>query len=154
MQVGPLNIEFGLHFDALSLLMLLIVTGVGAAIHIYSIGYMKGDPAYARFFACMSLFTFSMLGVVVSNNFFQMFIFWELVGLSSYLLIGFWYERASAADAAKKAFLTNRAGRFWIFHRHRSGLGGGGHFELRRDERSIGAQPGICSTRPRPRSGC
>jgi NADH-quinone oxidoreductase subunit L len=110
LQVGSLQIEFGLHFDALSVLMLLIATGVGSAIHIYSIGYMRGDPGYARFFACMSLFTFSMLGIVVSNNFFQMFVFWELVGLSSYLLIGFWYQRPSAADAAKKAFLTNRLG--------------------------------------------
>ena len=70
--------------------MLLIVTGVGSIIHIYSIGYMKGDPGFSRFFACLSLFRFSMLGIVVSNNFFQMFVFWELVGLSSYLLIGFW----------------------------------------------------------------
>jgi NADH-quinone oxidoreductase subunit L len=110
LQVGSLQIDFGLHFDALSVLMLLVVTGVGSAIHIYSIGYMRGDPGYARFFACMSLFTFSMVGIVVSNNFFQMFVFWELVGLCSYLLIGFWYQRPSAADAAKKAFLTNRLG--------------------------------------------
>src|SRR5580692_6608603 len=112
LQVGLLHIDFGLHFDALSLLMLLVATGVGSAIHIYSIGYMHNDPAYARFFACMSLFTFSMLGIVLSNNFFQMFVFWELVGLCSYLLIGFWYRRPSAADAAKKAFLTNRLGDF------------------------------------------
>ncbi len=112
LRVGRLSIEFGMHFDALSMLMLLIVTGVGAAIHIYSVSYMKGDPAYARFFACLSLFTFSMLGIVVSNNFFQMFIFWELVGVSSYLLVGFWYHRPAAADAAKKAFLTNRLGDF------------------------------------------
>jgi NADH-quinone oxidoreductase subunit L len=112
LQVGSLQIEFGLHFDALSLLMLLIVTGVGSFIHIYSIEYMRGDPGYARFFACMSLFTFSMLGIVVSTNFFQMFVFWELVGLSSYLLIGFWYQKPSAADAAKKAFLANRVGDF------------------------------------------
>jgi NADH-quinone oxidoreductase subunit L len=110
LQVGSLQIEFGLHFDALSVLMLLIVTGVGSVIHIYSMGYMRDDPDYARFFACMSLFVFSMLGIVVSNNFFQMFVFWELVGLCSYLLIGFWYQRPSAADAAKKAFLTNRLG--------------------------------------------
>jgi NADH-quinone oxidoreductase subunit L len=115
LRVGRLNIEFGIHFDALSVLMLLVVTGVGSAIHVYSISYMKGDPGYSRFFACMSLFTFSMLGVVVSNNFFQMFIFWELVGLCSYLLIGFWYQRPAAADAAKKAFLTNRLGDFGFF---------------------------------------
>jgi NADH-quinone oxidoreductase subunit L len=110
LQVGSLHIDFGMHFDALSMLMLLIATGVGSAIHIYSVGYMRNDPAYARFFACMSLFTFSMLGIVLSNNFFQMFVFWELVGLCSYLLIGFWYQKPSAADAAKKAFLTNRLG--------------------------------------------
>jgi len=115
LRVGRLNIEFGMHFDALSMLMLLIVTGVGAAIHIYSISYMKGDGAYSRFFACLSFFTFSMLGIVVSNNFFQMFIFWELVGVCSYLLVGFWYRRPAAADAAKKAFLTNRLGDFGFF---------------------------------------
>ncbi|MGA2175623.1 MAG: NADH-quinone oxidoreductase subunit L [Verrucomicrobiota bacterium] len=115
LKVGRLNIDFALRFDQLSVLMLLIVTGVGLAIHVYSIGYMKGDPGYSRFFACMSLFTFSMLGVVVSGNFIEMFIFWELVGLCSYLLIGFWYERPAAADAAKKAFLTNRLGDFGFF---------------------------------------
>jgi NADH-quinone oxidoreductase subunit L len=112
LRVGSLHIQFGLHFDALSLLMLMVVTGVGSIIHIYSMEYMRGDPGYARFFACMSLFTFSMLGIVLSNNFFQMFVFWELVGLSSYLLIGFWFQRPAAADAAKKAFLTNRLGDF------------------------------------------
>jgi NADH-quinone oxidoreductase subunit L len=112
LQVGSLHIEFGLHIDNLSVLMLLIVTGVGSLIHLYSIAYMEDDPGFSRFFACLSLFMFSMLGIVLSNNFFQMFVFWELVGLSSYLLIGFWYERPSAADAAKKAFLTNRLGDF------------------------------------------
>ncbi len=112
LTVGDLQIDFGLRLDALSLLMLLIVTGVGSAIHIYSWGYMHEDRCVSRYFASLSLFTFSMLGIVLSNNFFQMFIFWELVGVSSYLLIGFWYERASAADAAKKAFITNRLGDF------------------------------------------
>jgi NADH-quinone oxidoreductase subunit L len=112
LQVGSLNIDFGLHFDALSLMMLMVVTGVGSVIHIYSIAYMHDDPGYARYFACMSLFIFSMIGIVVSNNFFQMFCFWELVGLSSYLLIGFWYQKPAAADAAKKAFLCNRLGDF------------------------------------------
>jgi NADH-quinone oxidoreductase subunit L len=105
-------VDFGLHFDALSLAMMLIVTGVASLIHIYSMGYMHDDPAYSRFFACLSLFTFSMLGIVLANNFLQLFIFWELVGVSSYLLIGFWYGKASAADAAKKAFITNRLGDF------------------------------------------
>ena len=107
-----LQIDFGLHFDPLSLAMMLVVTGVASLIHIYSMGYMQGDPGYSRFFASLSLFTFSMLGIVLANNFLQMFIFWELVGVCSYLLIGFWYEKPSAADAAKKAFLTTRLGDF------------------------------------------
>jgi NADH-quinone oxidoreductase subunit L len=109
---GLLNIEFGTVTDNLAILMLLVVTGVGSAIHIYSLGYMKDDPGFSRYFACLSLFTFSMLGIVLSNNFIQIFIFWELVGVSSYLLIGFWFEKDSAAEAGKKAFLTNRIGDF------------------------------------------
>jgi NADH-quinone oxidoreductase subunit L len=112
LSIGSLNIDFGLKLDALSLMMMLIVTSVGGAIHIYSFGYMSGDCGFSRFFACMSLFTFSMLGIVLANNFIQLFIFWELVGVSSYLLIGFWFEKPSAADAAKKAFITNRLGDF------------------------------------------
>lgn len=112
LAVGPLRVELGLRLDGLSLLMLLIVTGVGGVIHIYSRGYMRGDHGYSRYFASLSLFTFSMLGIVLANNLLEMFVFWELVGLSSYLLIGFWYERPAAADAAKKAFLTNRVGDF------------------------------------------
>src|SRR4030095_16471065 len=77
-----------------------------------SYGYMHEGRSVSRYFACLSLFTFSMLGIVLSSNFVQMFVFWELVGVSSYLLIGFWYERSSAADACKKAFLTNRIGDF------------------------------------------
>ncbi len=112
LSVGPLHVDFGLHFDSMSLAMMLIVTGVASLIHIYSMGYMHDDESYSRFFACLSLFTFSMLGIVLANNFIQLFIFWELVGVSSYLLIGFWYGKASAADAAKKAFITNRLGDF------------------------------------------
>ena len=112
LAVGGLQIEFGLRLDPLSRLMLLLVTGVAGAIHVYSWGYMRGDPGFSRFFACLSLFTFSMLGIVLANNFLQLFIFWELVGVSSYLLIGFWFERPSAADASKKAFITNRLGDF------------------------------------------
>ena len=93
LTVGNVRIEFGMTTDALAVLMLLVVTGVGSAIHIYSLGYMKGDPGFSRYFACLSLFTFSMLGIVIANNFIQIFIFWELVGLSSYLLIGYWFER-------------------------------------------------------------
>ena len=112
LTIGDLHVDFGLKLDALSLMMLLIVTGVGGAIHIYSFGYMDEDPGKARFFAFMSLFTFSMLGIVLANNFLEMFIFLELVGVSSYLLIGFWFEKPSAGDAAKKAFITNRLGDF------------------------------------------
>src|SRR5688572_3131394 len=112
LSIGDLKVELGFMVDRLSVVMLLVVTGVGLMIHIYSYGYMHGDPGFSRFFACLSLFTFSMLGIVFATNFFQMFIFWELVGLSSYLLIGYWYEKPSAADACKKAFLTNRIGDF------------------------------------------
>jgi len=112
LTIGDLKIELGLRLDPLSLLMLLVVTGVGSAIHIYSYGYMREDRGMGRYFASLSLFMFSMLGIVLANNFVMMFIFWELVGVSSYLLIGFWYERPAAADASKKAFITNRLGDF------------------------------------------
>lgn len=112
LNIGNFQVELGLRFDALSLLMMLVVTGVATAIHIYSWGYMHDDPGFSRFFACLSLFTFSMLGIVLANNFIELFMFWELVGLSSYLLIGFWFDRTQAADAGKKAFLTNRVGDF------------------------------------------
>jgi NADH-quinone oxidoreductase subunit L len=112
LSAGNLKVEIGFLVDHLSVLMLLVVTGVGLMIHIYSWGYMHGDPGFSRFFACLSLFTFSMLGIVFATNFFQMFVFWELVGVSSYLLIGYWFEKPSAADACKKAFITNRIGDF------------------------------------------
>ena len=112
LTVGGLHVDFGLKLDALSMMMLLIVTGVGGAIHIYSFGCMHADRSFPRFFAFMSLFTFSMLGIVLANNFIELFIFWELVGVSSYLLIGFWFEKPSAGDAAKKAFIVNRLGDF------------------------------------------
>ena len=112
LSIGSLQIDFGFKLDALSMMMLLVVTGVGGAIHIYSVGYMREDSGFSRFFAELSLFTFSMLGIVLANNFIEMFIFWELVGVSSYLLIGFWFEKPSAGDAAKKAFIVNRLGDF------------------------------------------
>jgi NADH-quinone oxidoreductase subunit L len=112
LTVGHLKIDLGLRLDPLSLMMLLVVTGVGGAIHVYSFGYMRSDPGLARYFAKLSLFTFSMLTIVLANNFVALYIGWELVGVSSYLLIGFWYARASAADAGKKAFLCNRLGDF------------------------------------------
>jgi NADH-quinone oxidoreductase subunit L len=112
LSVGDFQVDFGLRFDPLSLAMLLLVTGVASVIHIYSWGYMKEDRSLPRYFAGLSLFTFSMLGIVLASNFVQLFIFWELVGVSSYTLIGFWYERPAAADAGKKAFITNRLGDF------------------------------------------
>jgi NADH-quinone oxidoreductase subunit L len=110
--IGGFNIEIGLELDQLSRGMMLIVTGVGFLVHLFSLAYMKDDSAKARYFCGLSLFMFSMTGIVLASNFIMMFVFWELVGLSSYLLIGHWFERESAADAAKKAFLTNRIGDF------------------------------------------
>ena len=92
--------------------MLLVVTGVGFLIHIYSVGYMWDDPSYYRFFAYLNLFMFFMLTLVLANNYLLMFIGWEGVGLASYLLIGFWFTKDSAASAGKKAFIVNRIGDF------------------------------------------
>ncbi|WP_018290696.1 NADH-quinone oxidoreductase subunit L [Verrucomicrobium sp. 3C] len=107
-----LRVEIGMTLDALARLMLLMVTGVAFLIHVYSLGYMAEDPGRARFFGELSLFLASMIGIVVSTNFVMMYVFWELVGVSSYLLIGFWFEKNPAADAARKAFLANRVGDF------------------------------------------
>jgi NADH-quinone oxidoreductase subunit L len=107
-----LEIGIGTRMDPLAILMALVVTVVGSAIHVYSLGYMHGDPGKGRFFGKLSLFVFSMLGIVVSPNFVQTFVFWELVGVSSYLLIGYYWTKHSAGEAAKKAFMTNRVGDF------------------------------------------
>ncbi len=107
-----LVINFGVAVTDLSKTMLIVVTTVGLLVHVYSLGYMREDRDMARYFAGLSLFMFSMLGIVLADNFVMMFIFWELVGVSSYLLIGHWYERPTAADAANKAFLVNRIGDF------------------------------------------
>src|SRR5438309_5519498 len=109
---GILHVPIALTLDQLSKTMLVLVTGVGGLIHIYSLGYMRNDAGKSRYFAALSFFMFSMLGIVLANNFVMLFIFWELVGLSSYLLIGHWFDRDAAADAAKKAFLTTRVGDF------------------------------------------
>ncbi len=109
---GNLHIALGLFIDQLTVAMLLLVTIVSSLVHIYTIGYMHGEPGYARFFSNIALFTFSMLMLVMSDNFLQLFVFWEAVGLCSYLLIGHWYERESARAAATKAFLVNRVGDF------------------------------------------
>ncbi|MCB1203537.1 MAG: NADH-quinone oxidoreductase subunit L [Verrucomicrobiae bacterium] len=107
-----LEIAIGFKIDGLSRGMMLIVSSIGFLVHLFSLGYMKDDKGKSRYFAGLSLFLFSMTGIVLANNFAMMFIFWELVGVSSYILIGHWYEKASAADAAKKAFLVNRIGDF------------------------------------------
>lgn len=103
-----LHIDLGVLIDPISVMMLIVITSVSLMVHIYSLGYMKGERGFERFFAILSLFTFSMLGLVVATNLFQMYIFWELVGVSSYLLIGFYYERPSAVAASKKAFIVTR----------------------------------------------
>ena len=109
---GVLNVNIGFHVDALTTVMLLVITGVGFLIHVYSIGYMHGDEGYTRYFAYLNLFVFAMLILVLGNNYLMMFVGWEGVGLCSYLLIGFWYEKQSATDAGKKAFIVNRIGDF------------------------------------------
>ena len=108
--VGPLQIKMGIMIDNLTAIMLAMVSLISLLVHIYSTGYMTGEKYYGRYFAYLGIFTFSMLGIVLSDNLFSIYIFWELVGLSSYLLIGFFFEKDSAADAQKKAFLTNRVG--------------------------------------------
>jgi len=100
--------KIGMYLDPISVMMLIVITSIAVLVNIYSIGYMKEDPSAGRFFPTLSLFTFSMLGLVVSTGIFQMFVFWELVGVSSYLLIGFWYHKPSAVAASKKAFIITR----------------------------------------------
>src|SRR5271157_261156 len=109
---GSFTADFAFYLDPLSLVMLLVVTGVGFLIHIYSVGYMWDDPVYYRFFSYLNLFMFFMLTLVLANNYLVMFIGWEGVGLASYLLIGFWFTKDSAASAGKKAFIVNRIGDF------------------------------------------
>ncbi len=109
---GVFKVPLGFVLDNLSKTMLVLVSGVGSLIHIYSLGYMREDEGKSRYFAALSLFMFAMLGIVLSNNFVMLFIFWELVGFTSYVLIGHWFERDAAASAAKKAFITTRIGDF------------------------------------------
>ena len=109
---GTFTADFAFYLDQLSLVMLLVVTGVGFLIHVYSIGYMWDDPSYSRFFSYLNLFMFFMLTLVLADNYLLMFIGWEGVGLASYLLIGFWFTKDSAASAGKKAFIVNRIGDF------------------------------------------
>ncbi len=108
--IGAAQIDVGMMIDNLSAVMLVVVTLISALVHMFSIGYMKDDIRYSRYFAYLGFFSFSMLMIVLANNFFNMYVGWELVGLSSYLLIGHWYEKKSASDAAIKAFVVNRVG--------------------------------------------
>jgi NADH-quinone oxidoreductase subunit L len=113
LDIPPIfRVPFGVTLDQLSRTMAVLVSGVGALIHIYSLGYMRDDEGKSRYFAALSLFMFAMLGIVFANNFVMLFIFWELVGFTSYVLIGHWFFRDAAADAANKAFITTRIGDF------------------------------------------
>jgi NADH-quinone oxidoreductase subunit L len=110
LRVGPLVVDIGLNVDGLAAIMLVVVTGVSFLVQVYSQGYMHGDTGYYRYFAYMSLFTASMLGLILFDSILIIYVFWEMVGVSSYLLIGFWFDRPAAAAAAKKAFLVTRLG--------------------------------------------
>src|SRR5215813_9356300 len=109
LQFGKgLSIDMGIILDPISVMMIVVVTFVSLMVHIYSLGYMKGEERYPTYYSFLSLFTFSMLGLVLSSNIFQIYIFWEGVGVSSFLLIGFYYDRPSAVAASKKAFVVTR----------------------------------------------
>ena len=103
-----LTANLGIYLDPISVMMIVVITLISLLVNIYSIGYMKDDPSFGRFFGLLALFSFSMLGLVVASNILQMFVFWELVGVSSYALIGFWYEKPAAVAASKKAFIVTR----------------------------------------------
>ncbi|MGE5609076.1 MAG: proton-conducting transporter membrane subunit, partial [Bacillota bacterium] len=111
-QANPGFLDLGIYVDSVTVYMFFMVTLVSTLVHLFSIGYMAEDKRFPRFFTYLGLFCFSMLGLVLGGTLLQLFIFWELVGLCSYLLIGFWYEKKSASNAAIKAFLTNRVGDF------------------------------------------
>ncbi len=114
MATGALTVEAAIQLDQLSLIMMMVITGVGFLIHVFSVGYMKEDPGYPRYFAYLNLFVFFMLTLVMGANFPMMFVGWEGVGLCSYLLIGFWFQDREKADAGKKAFIVNRIGDFGL----------------------------------------
>ncbi len=114
-SLGSISIDLGIMVDNIAVLMIFVVSLISMLVHIFSIAYMHGDKRYNRYFAYLGIFTFSMNGIVFTHNILMMYIFWELVGLSSYLLIGFWYEKKSASDAGKKAFIVNRVGDLGFF---------------------------------------
>ncbi|MBI2866247.1 MAG: NADH-quinone oxidoreductase subunit L, partial [Chloroflexi bacterium] len=136
LSIGNLSISFGLMVDGLTGIMLVVVSFVSLLIQVYSQGYMRGDPGYPRYYAFMSLFTASMLGLVLASNLILLYMFWELVGLCSYLLIGFWFQRPAAAAAAKKAFIVTRFGDFGFLlailytYLQTQGLPGGPSFDI------------------------
>src|SRR5262245_2604979 len=141
--IGNLEVTWGFRLDPLSAMMILIVTGIGALIHLYSTAYMVDEPrgGFARYFCYLNLFCFFMLMLVLGNNFLVMFVGWEGVGLCSYLLIGYWYEKKSASDAGRKAFITNRVGDwgfvlgvFLIYYTF-------GTFDFRAVQNAAGAMP-------------
>ena len=105
---GELHIDLGILLDPISVMMLVVISTVSLMVHVYSLGYMKGERGFQRYYAFLSLFTMSMMGLVVATNIFQMYLFWELVGVSSYLLIGFYYTKPEAVAASKKAFIVTR----------------------------------------------
>jgi NADH-quinone oxidoreductase subunit L len=113
--IGPLSITLGFAIDNLAAIMLVVVTLISTLVHIFSIGYMHGDVRYGRYFAYLGIFSFSMLTIVLADNLLLLYVGWELVGLSSYLLIGHWYEKKSASNAAMKAFIVNRVGDVGFF---------------------------------------
>ena len=121
-----LSIDMGVLLDPISMMMIIVVTMISLMVHFYSLGYMKGEERYATYFSFLGLFTFSMLGLVLSSNIFQIYVFWELVGVSSFLLIGFYYDRPSAVAASKKAFIVTRLLSWVALHC----LGGLGWFSL------------------------
>ena len=114
-STGDFTLSLGFNIDNVAAIMLVVVSLISFLVHVYSTEYLKGDPRYTRYFGYLGLFTFSMNGIVLADNLIMMYVFWELVGLSSYLLIGFWFEKHSAADAGMKAFLTNRVGDIGMF---------------------------------------
>ena len=114
-ELTSIRLDLGIMIDNLTAIMLVVVTLISFLVHLFSTEYMHGDIRYSRYFAYLGIFTFSMLGIVLTNNYFMMYVFWELVGLSSYLLIGHWYEKKSASDASKKAFIVNRVGDVGMF---------------------------------------
>jgi len=112
---GRITVDLGVLIDNISVIMIVVVSLISMLVHFFSIAYMKGDKRYNRYFAYLGIFTFSMNGIVFTHNLLMMYIFWDLVGISSYLLIGFWYEKDSASNAAKKAFIANRVGDVGMF---------------------------------------